>query len=296
MMELTELFCEIDNFCHEYERLLRNKAIADSSSSFRACSLSMSEVMTIVVNFHQAGYRTFKDYYTKHVITYLKPEFPHLVSYNRMVELMSQVLIPCLHYLKTCQGQSTGLSFADSTCIPICHPKRGRRNKVFNGLAAWGKSSMGWFFGFKLHLIINDCGDILACQFTPGNVDDRKPIPALTSDIHGKIFADKGYISKDLFEKLFERGLQLITPLRSNMKNKLMPNIDRVLLRKRALIETVNDQLKNISYLVHSRHRSVNNFMLNVVTALVSYCHQPKKPHLSFDNFDSNLFSIAPIY
>ncbi len=95
--------------------------------------------MTIVIYFHLSGYRTFKDYYTKYVINELNGDFPHLVSYNRMVELMPTVFIPCLYYLKNNQGESTGISFVDSTCIPICHPKRARRNKVFEDLAAWGK-------------------------------------------------------------------------------------------------------------------------------------------------------------
>jgi hypothetical protein len=296
MIELTELFCEIDDFCGLYELNFKSHALPDAvSQRHRSCSLSMSEVMTICINFHLSSYRTFKDYYIKHVLKYLSSDFPNLVSYNRMVEIMSGVLMPCLYYLRTRHGQSTGISFVDSTCIPVCHPKRGQRNKVFQGLAAWGKSSMGWFFGFKLHLVISDCGEILGCQITPGNVDDRKPIPALTQSIFGKLFADKGYISQDLFEQLFERELQLITPLRSNMKNRLLPIRDRYYLRKRSLIETVNDQLKHLSYLVHSRHRSLPNFMLNLVTALIAYTHNSHKPHLKSADDSASFFAVTPL-
>ena len=295
-MDLTELFCELDDFCQDW-------LVTFSSTLFPAqgknlpnyCRMSLSEVMTIAIHFHQSKYRTFKDYYLKYVCEHLIDYFPNLVSYNRMVELMPNVLTACLYYLKSRQGQVTGISFVDSTSIPVCHPKRITRNKVFKETAKLGKSSMGWFYGFKLHLIINDSGEILSCQITPGNVDDRTNLSSMTQGITGKMFGDKGYIKKELFEQLLNRGLQLITPLKSNMINKLVPMNDKILLRKRSVIETVNDQLKNISYLVHSRHRSLHNFMLNLITALIAYTHQPKKPSLKLDEPAQEFFSIAPI-
>jgi Transposase DDE domain len=296
-MDLTELFCKIDDFYQDYLKTFSSAFLPTQSKSLpRYCRLAPSEVMTIVIHFHQSSYRTFKDYYTKYVCQYLATCFPDLVSYNRMVELMPNVLTACLYYLKSRQGKSTGISFVDSTAIPVCHPKRIKRNKVFKETAKLSKSSMGWFYGFKLHLIINDSGEILSCQITPGNVDDRKNMPSMTQGIHGKMFADKGYISKELFEQLLNRGLQLITPLKSNMKNKLMPLDDKISLRKRSLIETVNDQLKNISYLVHSRHRSLHNFMLNLITSLIAYTHQPKRPSLQLNNSSyEDFFSLVPI-
>ena len=141
---------------------------------------------------------------------------------------------------------------------------------------------MGWFFGFKLHLIINECGELLAVRLTPGNVDDRVPVPEMVGHLTGKLFADKGYISGQLFTELFDGGLQLVTQIRRNMKNRLLPLIDKILLRKRSLIETVNDQLKNIAQIEHTRHRSVTNFMVNLAAGLISYCHQPKKPQINF--------------
>jgi hypothetical protein len=295
-MDLIELFWEIDDFYRDYLQTFSDTFFpANGKNLPRYCRLFPSEVMTIVTHFHQSSYRTFKDYYTKYVCQHLTNYFPNLVSYNRMVELMPNVLTACLYYLKSRQGKSTGISFVDSTAIPVCHPKRIKRNKVFKETGKLGKSSMGWFYGFKLHLIINDSGEILSCQITPGNVDDRKHMPSMTQGISGKMFADKGYIKKELFEQLLSRGLQLITPLKSNMKNKLVPMNDQILLRKRSLIETVNDQLKNISYLVHSRHRSLHNFMLNLITALIAYTHQPKKPSLKLDESSPNFFSIVPI-
>jgi hypothetical protein len=154
---------------------------------------------------------------------------------------------------------------------------------VFTGLAARGKTSMGWFYGFKLHLVVNDQGQLLGCQITPGNVDDRAPVPALAKQLFGKLFGDRGYISKPLFDKLWQSfNVQLITKLRKNMKNQLMTMSDKILLRKRAIIETIIDQLKNISQIEHSRHRSPSNFIVNVLAGLIAYCHQPKKPSLQF--------------
>jgi hypothetical protein len=168
--------------------------------------------------------------------------------------------------------------------LAVCNNKRIRANRVFDGIAKIGKSTMGWFYGFKVHLVINDMGELLAVRVTTGNVDDRFPVDELTQGIFGKIFGDKGYISNDLFERLFERGLQLVTSVRRNMKNKLLPVMDKILLRKRSLIETVNDQLKNVSQIEHTRHRAPHGFLINLLAALIAYTYQPKKPRLKLPN------------
>jgi len=145
---------------------------------------------------------------------------------------------------------------------------------------------MGWFFGFKLHLVINDRGEILSVCLTPGNVSDKdwSVMSRLTKNIFGKLFGDKSYLSSKLFDQLWERNIQLVTKLRKNMKNKLMTITDKILLRKRALIESVNDFLKNICDVEHSRHRSVNNFVVNTISALVAYSFLPKKPAIALPN------------
>lgn len=280
-MDLLELFCDVDDFCQAFvpqwqQRLLQNQVI----KRVREPGLSLSERMTIMIHFHQSHYRDFKAYYTQHVLKHLAAEFPHLVSYNRFVELMPAMLLPLCVYLDQRKGAKTGLSFIDATKLAVCHNKRIPRHKVFEGLAERGKTSIGWFFGFKLHLIVNEVGELLAFCLTPGNVDDRQPVPALAKDLLGKLFGDKGYISQQLFELLFAQGLQLITPIRKNMQNYLEPLLDKILLRKRALIETINDQLKNISQIEHSRHRSPTNFMVNLIAGLIAYTHQKKKPAL----------------
>ena len=280
-MEIETLFCQIDDFCQAFSpifdsHLLPNKIIK-RKRKFRLC---LSEIATIVVYFHSSGYRNFKDYYIKHVLKYCQLEFPNLVSYNRFVELMPSALMPLILYLNTRKGEITGISFIDSTRLPVCSTFRANRHKVFEGLANWGKSSIGWFFGFKLHLIINDKGELLSFQVTPGNVDDRVPVKDLVQELFGKLYGDKGYISSPLFKELFEKGIKFITPFRKKMKNRLLPMIDKIMLRKRSLIETVNDQLKNISQISHSRHRSVLNFMVNIIAGLIAYTHQEKKPSL----------------
>ena len=154
---------------------------------------------------------------------------------------------------------------------------------MFKDVAAIGKTTVGWFYGFKLHLIINDQGVLVAVRLTPGNVDDRAPVVQMTNGLCGILVGDKGYISQPLLETLLERGLRLITPIRKNMKNKLLLLAEKFLVRKRSLIETVNDQLKNLAQIEHSRHRSVNNFVVHLVCGLIAYSLQPKKPSLKQD-------------
>jgi hypothetical protein len=243
--------------------------------------LSTSEVMTIVILFQLSGFRNFKTYYTQHVCQHLRSEFPHLVSYQRLVELQGDTLLPLAAFLHTRFGACTGIWFIDSTPLKVCHNLRINAHRVFRTVARRGKTSTGWFYGFKVHLVINERGELLGVQISPGNVDDRRPAPGLARRLWGKLFGDRGYISKELFTQLWAQGVQLITKLRKNMKNKLLPLLDKLLLRKRALIETVHDQLKNICQLEHTRHRSLANFVVNLLAALIAYSYQEKKPSLN---------------
>lgn len=282
MMSLLELFVSVDDFCQVFLPFWERKLMEDGSKKRqRAGQLSVSEIMTMIIYFHQSHYRTFKAYYTEHVCQHLRGEFPKLVSYERFVILMPSVLGPLSAYLKSLYGHCHGISFIDSTALLVCDNHRIHNHKVLAEFAQRGKGSMGWFYGFKLHLVVNDCGELLACQITPGNVDDRKPVPALCKRLFGKLIADRGYVSQPLSEQLLDTfGLQLITKLRKNMKNRLLPLVDKLLLRKRAIIESVVDQLKNISQIEHTRHRSPINCFINIIAGLIAYCHQPKKPSL----------------
>ncbi|MCP4356166.1 MAG: IS982 family transposase, partial [Proteobacteria bacterium] len=160
---------------------------------------------------------------------------------------------------------------------------RARRNKVFAKVAGWGKSSVDWFYGLKLHIIVNDQGELLAFAISPGNTDDRKPVESMTHEIFGKLFGDRGYISKKLAKNLHEKMIQLFTTVRKNMRNRLINITDKILLRKRTIIETINDQLKNISQIEHTRHRSPVNCLVNVLAGLAAYCFQSKKPSLNIN-------------
>lgn len=284
-MSILDLFCSVDAFWQQFEPFWeREQLAAGSRRRRRATRLSPSEIMTILILFQQSGYRTFKGFYTQHVQTQLRAEFPHLLSYTRFVELMPRLLVPLAIYLHTQLGACTGISFIDSTALAVCHNARIAQHRVFRVDARRGKTSVGWFYGFKLHLVVNDRGELLAFCLTPGNVDDRRPIPRLIRRLFGKLFGDRGYISQALAEQLLvTRGLTLITKLRKNMRARLLDATDKLLLRKRAIIESVNDQLKNICQIEHTRHRSPFNFVLHLLAALIAYCHQPKKPSLHLD-------------
>jgi transposase len=280
-MSLLELFCHVDDFWLAFapawnHRLLHSGQIKRQ----RRGQLVESELMTILIHFHQSHYRDFKAFYSQHVLSHLRSEFPGLVSYNRFVQLIPSVLVPLSAYLETCQGHCNGLSFVDSTKLIVCHNRRIKQHRVFAGLAERGKDSVDWFYGFKLHVVINDEGELLACHLTPGNVDDRRPVPQLAKRLFGKLIGDKGYLSQDLVARLLQQGVELLTPIKRSMKPRLMRLNDKLLLRKRVLIETIHDQLKNISQIEHSRHRSPANFLVNVLAGLIAYCHQPKKPSL----------------
>jgi hypothetical protein len=285
-MSILELFCHVDDFCQWMATWENAKLLGVARKRGPAPRLSLSEVMTILIHFHQSHYRDFKAYYTQQVCKHMRSEFPGLVSYTRIVELMPSALPALYFYLYGRFGQTTGVAFIDSTPLPVCHNKRIGRHRVFADVAARGKSSMGWFYGFKLHLIVNDQGELLAFQLTPGNVDDRKPVPQMSNNLWGKLVGDRGYLSQPLFEQLFERGLQLITPLRKNMKNRLVVLDDKLLTRKRAVIETIIDQLKNISQILHTRHRSTINFAVNLIAGLIAYTWQAKKPSLHLSDKD----------
>lgn len=284
-MSVLELFCAVDDFCQTFEPIWQQQCITSGiKQRHRARQLTTSEIMTILILFHQSHYRTFKAFYTEHVAVELRADFPTLVSYTRFVEFFPSVVIPLCAYLHSCFGTCTGISFVDSTPLAVCHNRRIRQHRVFRRLAARGKNSVGWFYGFKLHLLFNDCGELLNMTLTPGNVDDRKPVPQLIERLFGKLFGDKGYLSQPLFQQLLTSlGVQLITPRRSNMEPQLLRWEDKLHLRKRAIVETIIDQLKNISQIEHTRHRSPLNFFVNVLCGLIAYCHQPKKPSLQLD-------------
>lgn len=290
--KVTEIFCIVDDFCKEMVQVLNESSIESDNSvkrRNRKSKLSDSEVITIMVLFHLKGYRCLKHFYIHYVKVHMQSEFPETVSYNRFVELQGKSVLPMVVFLQTCcLGKCSGISFLDSTVLKACHYKREKQNKVFKGIAAKGRGTMGWFFGFKLHIIINERGDIIDFLITQGNVDDRQPLKdkAFHDKVFGKIFADRGYIGKDLFEKLFVDGIHLVTKIKKNMKNALMHIYDKILLRKRAVIESVNDILKNQCQIEHTRHRSFDNFITNLISGLIAYAFYPTKPNINIHDLE----------
>ena len=226
--KVAEIFVKVDDFCNHFENEFKKHALPPSSGikkRNRKTALTDSEVLTILIVFHGGQFRNFKHFYIHYVSCHLKDCFPNVVSYNRFIELSHRCAVPFMLFLHhCCKGECTGISFIDSTVLRVCHNKRIKRNKVFKGIAKVGKSTMGWFFGFKLHLIINDKGEILSFYLSQGNTSDNnaKIITKMTKEIFGKVFRDKGYINKALADLLFDDGIQLITAVRRNMKQKAL--------------------------------------------------------------------------
>ena len=220
-MSLLQLFCDIDDFWQEFEPFWHQSLLENGKNRKRKTQMCMSEMMTIVVHFHQKRYRDFKTYYIEYVTENLQQEFPTLLSYSRFIQLMPGILLALCAYLQHCYGRCSGIAFIDSSALAVCHNRRIAQHRVFEGVAERGRTSVDWFFGFKLHLVVNDCGEILSCCVTPGNTDDRQPVPKLVQDLFGKLFGDKGYLSKPLAEQLMEdHAVELVTKVRSNMKAK----------------------------------------------------------------------------
>ena len=286
--KVIELFCMADDFCMFFDRMVAKYTFksAVKRSYHRNSTMSKAEIMLIIILFHDSNYRCLKHFYQERVCKHLRHLFPKVVSYNRFVELEREVAVPLALFIKkVLLGKCTGISFVDSTPLRVCRNQRIHIHKTFKGIAQRGKCSMGWFFGFKLHLICNEKGELLNFMITPGDIDDREPLKyeAFMNLIYGKLVGDKGYIGKELFQRLFINGIQLITKLKSNMKGALMSVSDRLLLRKRAIIETVNDELKNIAQVEHSRHRCFDNFIVNMLGAIAAYCCFPKKPCINVE-------------
>lgn len=282
-MLLTSIFYHVDNFCNDLDKSLMKRSVESAKKRGPRAQLSQSEALTIVIFFHHSSVRTFKDYYRIYIKGLIRGAFPTAPSYNRFVEIMKWCLMPLYIFMSYCRlGVVTGISFVDSTSIKVCHNLRIRSNKVFKNIAARGKTSTGWFYGFKLHLIINEYGEIVAFDITTGNCDDRnqKTMDKLTKNLWGKLFGDKGYISARLFKRLYLKGVTLFTRLKKGMQNILMGIEDKLILKKRGVIESVNDILKSYCYIEHSRHRSPINFFVNLIAGIIAYSFRDKKPSI----------------
>ncbi len=284
--KLIELFIALDDFCLALYQW-QGKQAAQPKAAVNKPLMRDSELLTVLVFYHFSGYKCFEYYYRELVQKELRSYFPYQVSYERFVALIPCILPGLYVFLKwrTSLSQRTGCYFIDSKKLPVCDNHRIYQNKVFSQVAARGKSSTGWFFGFKLHLVINQLGEIVNFLFTPANVADNNQqlLQQQLQGLKGKCYGDRGYLSS-LFEQFYQQGLQLITKIRSKMKNKLMRLEDKLKLRKRALIESVNDILMSVFDLEHTRHRSPRNAYAHMLAALTAYCFYDNKPAVFFPN------------
>jgi Transposase DDE domain len=277
---VTSIFCEVDDFCKELEKNISEPLLSAPTKGGRGpnCGLSISEIMTVQILFQMVGYRNFKTFYTGFLTKYWLHYFPNLPSYNRFVELMSRSLFPLTIFTQLKCGKKTGIYYIDSSCLPVCHLKRSKRHKTFDMIAQYGKTSVGWFFGLKIHLVVNNIGELIAFKFTKGNQHDNAAALPLLKSLQGLAFGDKGYIGKKLFEVLMKNGLKLITRKRKNMKEQ--PSIspyETQLLNQRGIIETIFNCLKHKYHIWHTRHRSVINAMSHLMAALAAYAIEPLK-------------------
>lgn len=291
--KVIEIFITVDDFCKEFDEFEYKKLISPEIKKLRnrKSSMSLSEKMTIYICYHLSSYTNFKRYYNELVLVHWKDLFPVIVSYERFNQTQDRLFIPLLLFQKNrCLGSCTGISFVDSTSLNVCHIKREKQHKVFKGFAAKSKGTMGWYFGFKLHLIINDKGELLNFCLSKANVDDRNQdvFSVMVEEVFGKLFGDRGYISDKLAQYLWNDGIELIFKRRKNMKSMNLSDTDKVLLRKRAVIECVNDELKNQCNLQHTRHRALQGFLNNTISCLCAYHFFPKKPSIKFNTMEQS--------
>ena len=282
-MDLTTIFYHTDEFCKLFEKNFSINVLTDGSHiRSREMSLTLSEVMTILIYYHHSKYKTFKDYYTRDLE--LKSAFPKMPSYNRFIELQKKAFIPLSMFAKLkSSAECDGISFIDSFPLRVSHTKRIPSHKTFKGLAARGKTSMGWFYGFKVHLIIDGHGNIINFVITKGNVADNNAdlITQITDKIYGKVYGDKGYLlNPSLFEFIYNRGTHIFTKIRGNMKNRLVEIKDKILLKKRGVIESVGAVLKEDLNIELSRYRNPATLFINTFSALIAYAFQEKKPSI----------------
>lgn len=277
--QLVSIFCQIDDFCKELEGYNNQKLLTGPTRGKRGpqAGLSQSEMMTILVMFHEVRFRDFKMFYTEFLQRYWLGYFPKLPSYSQFITLMKRSIFPLTLFTQLKSGKRTGIYYIDSSCLPVCHLKRSKRHKVFQQIAQYGKTSVGWFFGLKLHIVTNDKGALIAFKITKGNRHDCKEASAVLKKLEGLAFGDKGYISKEVFETLLAKGLKLITRKRKNMKSSPLSDYEQQLLNQRGIVETVIGHLKHHYQVWHTRHRSIFNAMTHLVAALAAYAITPLK-------------------
>jgi len=278
---LVTIFCEADDFCKFLSEKTGLNLLGKDKTVGPKRGLIISEIMTISIFYSMSNYKNFKSYYNNFILKYEHSCFPNAVSYGRFIELRQEILVPMLLFIKTRGlGNCDGVSIIDSTTLEVCHVRRASSHKLFKNIAQKGKSSTGWFYGFKLHLVINSHGEITNFHITPGNIADNNHdlLESVTQNVFGKLVGDKGYIGA--FKQLYDKGIQLIHGIRKNMKNVLMTAYDKFLLKKRGVIESVIGLLKEMFGLESSKNRSKIAYFVQICSAIAAYNFKEFKPQV----------------
>lgn len=289
--KLVEIFCQADDFCKEFDKQLLKSQEVKIGKKGPAPMMSVSEMITIEITYHLSGWKCFKFFYKQVVLKALKSYFPQSLSYERFVYLKPTMMLHLFGFILACRlGMETGYYYVDSAKLAVCHNRRIYNHKVFKNIAQRGKTSVGWFYGLKIHLLINHLGELMAFRLTPGNVADknRTLMNRLAKGLKGVLFGDKGYISKKVFEDLFDKGLKLVTKIQKNMKNKLLPLKEKLLLKKRGVVESCINLMKFLCDIEHSRHRSPINAIVNILAGIAAYTFLDRKPKINLNYFFIN--------
>jgi hypothetical protein len=278
--KLIEIFCDCDDFYKNYEQWQFQKKTLRRKPT-REPGLSTSEIMCILILYHHSGMKCFQYYYQQVVLKSMLSYFPSSPCYGRFVQLIPRCMMPLLMFVNFSRvGRLVGCYFADSKKLPVCDNLRIKSNRVFEGIAGRSKSSTGWFYGLKLFLVINAFGEIIRCVITPANIADNnlEMMKKIFKGLRKFLFADKGFLSQPAFEYFYEQGLKIVTTIRSNMKNKLVPVLERLMLMKRGVIESVNDLLMTLCDIDHTRHRSPINCITHAYAGVAAYTYLDKLP------------------
>lgn len=280
-LQLIKTFTLIDDFCKRFLPKWKKNLIGNNFIE-RKDSLKISEIITILILFNSSNILYFKSFYFANYDILLK-YFPKLPSYQRFVLLQKKAFIPLMAFSRFLMrfARRNDIYFIDSTSIPVCRNQRIKKHRTFKYFAQRGKTSMGWFFGFKLHIIINERGELVNLQVSKGNIHDTKPVKELAKGLKGYLIGDKGYLSKTLKEELIkEQDLQLITRIRKDMKPQIMTLKSSFYLQKRGIVETIIGHLKDFKHLVSSKYRSTINFFMNIFSSITAYQLEENKPNL----------------
>lgn len=286
--QLISIFCTVDSFCKfflpKWEKIMLNDG---KKHRKRTDCLEISEIVTILIWFNGSGFDCFKHFYQS-CERDLKSYFPRIPSYQRFVNVQQKAFVVIFFFLKYLakNAEKTGVYYIDSTFLQVCKNQRIYKHKVFTGIAQRGKSSTGWFFGFKLHIICNNFGEIVSLKITKGNKSDVSQVFDLAKHLQGFLFGDKGYLSKEIEEKLLKNGLNLVTKCRKNMKEKPISKTTKKLLYKRGIIETVFGKMKDFGHLVWTKYRSCTGYFLNVFSCIAFYQLNPRKPRVNLNRLE----------